>query len=57
MATADPWLFCALLFRFCTAYPKASAAIEDVDLLLVAASAFGEARKVMNATDNDLKDI
>lgn len=34
-----------------------AAAIEDVDLLLVAASAFGEARKVMNATDNDLKDI
>lgn len=34
-----------------------AAAIEDVDLLLVAASAFGEARKVMNATDNELKDI
>lgn len=33
-----------------------AAAIEDVDLLLVAASAFGEARKVMNATDLDAKD-
>lgn len=30
-----------------------AAAIEDVDLLLVAASAFGEARKAMNATDLD----
>ena len=36
---------------------SSAAAIEDVDLLLVAASAFGEARKVMNATDNDAKSI
>ncbi len=36
---------------------SSAAAIEDVDLLLVTASAFGEARKVMNATDNDAKDI
>ena len=31
--------------------------VEDIDLQLVAASAFGEARKAMNATDNELKDI
>lgn len=36
---------------------SSAAAIEDVDLLLVAASAFGEARKVMNATDNDAKSV
>lgn len=30
--------------------------VEDIDLQLVAASAFGEARKAMNATDNELKD-
>lgn len=35
---------------------SSAAAIEDVDLLLVAASAFGEARKAMNATDLDAKD-
>lgn len=35
---------------------SSAAAIEDVDLLLVAASAFGEARKAMNATDVDAKD-
>lgn len=33
-----------------------AAAIEDVDLLLVAASAFGEAKKAMNATDLDKQD-
>ncbi len=33
-----------------------AASIQDVDLLLVAASAFGEARKVMNASDNEAKD-
>ena len=39
-----------------TELTSSAAAIEDVDLLLVAASAFGEARKVMNATDLDDKD-
>lgn len=34
-----------------------SAAIEDTELSLVVATAFAEARKVMNATDNDAKDI
>lgn len=33
-----------------------SAAINDVDLLLVASSAFGEARKVMNATNPDAQE-
>lgn len=32
---------------------SSAGAIEDVDLLLVAASAFGEARKVVYASDND----
>lgn len=32
---------------------SSSAAVTDVDLLLVASSAFGEARKVMNSTDPD----
>lgn len=36
---------------------SSAAAIEDVDLVLVAASAFGEARKSMNATDTDKQDI
>lgn len=35
---------------------SSASAIEDVDILLVAASAFGEARKAMNATDLDAKD-
>lgn len=35
---------------------SSASAIEDVDLLLVAASAYGEAKKAMNATDNELKD-
>lgn len=36
---------------------SSATAIEDVDLLLVGASAFGEARKVINASDNDAIDI
>lgn len=36
---------------------SSAAAIEDVDLLLVGASAYGEAKKVMNATDPDAKDL
>lgn len=35
---------------------SSAAAIEDVDLLLVGASAFGEARKVINASDNEAVD-
>lgn len=35
---------------------SSAAAIEDVDLLLVGASAFGEARKVVNASDNEAID-
>lgn len=35
---------------------SSASAIEDVDLLLVAASAYGEAKKAMNATDNELKE-
>lgn len=36
---------------------SSAAAIEDVGLLMVAASAYGEAKKSMNSTDNELKDI
>lgn len=35
---------------------KSSAAVTDVDLLLVASSAFGEARKAMNATNPDAQE-
>lgn len=35
---------------------SSAAAIEDIDLLLVGASAFGEARKVVNASDNEAID-
>lgn len=35
---------------------SSAAAIEDVGLLMVAASAYGEAKKSMNSTDNELKD-